>query len=262
MNATNPDELTRFVVLFEGRSGSTYLIESLASHPQIRAEKEILATLKQRVDRGTAEPNAQLRAVEELFAPGQHEYNVVGFKTKLKDILDWENLAEVLQKLDTRIILLQRRNRIKLLVSLMNAMQLNEATGDWNLYNESDRQPMIHIDVGEFKQWLDRTEQSNAYLNSYARQLQLPLFEVFYEDIFENAGETFERTCQFLDVPYRSLRGSCIKNTSDDLREVVENFDELKAAFAGTQYEDMFAGADLIYDRTMNAKVGRQSESE
>jgi len=240
MCTTVTEELIPFVVLFEGRSGSTYLIECLANHPQIRAEKEILAALRKRVERGTADSSAQLRSVEALFAPGQYDYNVVGFKTKVKDILDRDGLANEIQKFGTRIILLQRRNRIKLLVSLMNAIQLEKATGEWNLYTESDRQPMLHIDLDKFRQWLETTEESNLALNGYVQQLHLPTLEVYYEDILMDSVMTLERICSFLGVPHQQLEGKCIKNTSDDLRNVLENFDELSTAFRGTRYEEMF----------------------
>jgi len=240
MSTESGNDLTRFLVLFEGRSGSTYLIESLATHPQIRAEKEMFASIKEKTERESAASAEQLRCLQAFFASGPYDYRAVGFKTKIKDILDRDKIAGALQQFGTRIILLQRRNRIKLLVSLLNAMQLNEATGDWNLYRESDRQPKLQIDVAEFKQWLDVTEQSNLDLNQYAEQLGLPILRLFYEEILTADGPTFERVCDFLGVPYQALNGNCIKHTSDDLREVVQNLDELKGEFIGTRYEPMF----------------------
>ncbi len=240
MNTPSDKTPTCFAVLFEGRSGSTYLVEALNSHPQIRAEKELLAGLKKKINKGMAEAGDQLGCIERLYVPGDHEYDVIGFKTKMKDILDPEGLAAVLRTNDVRILLLQRRNRIKLLVSLMNAMRLNEATGDWNLYKESDRQATINLDPAEFKEWLEGAEEANRELNAYAHELGLPVLELYYEDILTDATSTFARICDFLGVEAQSMEGECKKNTSDDLREVLENFDELKSTFAGTRYESMF----------------------
>ncbi|NNC86882.1 MAG: hypothetical protein HKN82_00320 [Akkermansiaceae bacterium] len=234
------DNLARFVVLFEGRSGSTFFIEALDSHPRIRAHKELLAEVKKKVERGKAEPEDQAECLRRLFVPGDHDYDAIGFKTKYKDILDPEGFARLIGEYDARVILLQRRNRIKLMVSLMNAVRLNAATGDWNLYSESDRQPMLHVDLEQFAGWLQRTEKANAAMNDYADRLERPMLRLCYEDLLMKPGPSFERICEFLGVPPAGMQAQCKKNTSDDLREVVENFEELKAAFAGTPYEEMF----------------------
>ena len=231
---------TRFVVLFEHRSGSTYLVEALNSHSRIRAEKELLAVIKGKVEKGKAEPGDQLVCIEKLYVPGDHGYDVIGFKTKIKDILDPAGLARVLKANEARVILLRRRNRIKLLVSLRNAMRLNEATGDWNRYDETVPLAPLHIEVGEFKQWLERADKANRELSEYARGLGLPILELHYEDILADNEEAFRRVCGFLGVDYEPLEAGTKKNTRDDLRQVVANFDELKAAFAGTVYEPMF----------------------
>lgn len=240
MIAKDSTDPTCFVVLFEGRSGSTYLMESLASHPEIHAEKEILAALKKQVRRGVADIAVQVESVEALFGAGQHNCRAVGFKTKIKDVLDRGAFLQALRDFHTKVILLQRQNRIKLLISLLNAMQLNEMTGDWNLYDESNRQSTMHVDVSTFRQWLDKMEQGNRELNDYAKQLGLPILKVYYEDIWTDSRTTFEQICRFLGVGYQRLSGSCLKNTSDDLREVVENFGELKECFQNTHYEPMF----------------------
>lgn len=215
-------------------------MEALDSHPQIRAEKELLAALRKKVKKGAADPASQVQCVQKLFAAGDYDYQVVGFKTKPKDILQRQELARVLQAAGTRVILLQRRNRIKLLVSLLNAVRLNVATGDWNLYHESDRQTMLKVDVSEFKAWLENVERHNSELNAYARGLHLPTLNLYYEDILVEEESSFRRVCDFLEVPYQELCGNCKKNTSDDLREVVANFDELKTSFSGTRYVTMF----------------------
>ena len=231
---------TRFVILFEGRSGSTYLIEALNSHSRIRAEKELLAAIRNRLEAGQTDVQDQLDCIERLYRPGDHDYDVIGFKTKMKDIQDPEGLAGVLRDNGVRVILLRRRNRIKLVVSLLNAMRLNEATGDWNLYREADRQAKLKLEPGLFKEWLEASEKAGLELSNYARSLDLPLLELHYEDILLDNQGAFQRVCDFLGTACEPLEGRTKKNTSDDLREALENFGELKAMFEGTQYEEMF----------------------
>ena len=75
-------------------------------------------------------------------------------------------------------------------------------------------------------------ERRNARLENFIRDLDLPLIRLFYEDLLLQEQETLRRICLFLNV--RPIRGSCVKNTSDDLREVLENFEELKSHYIGT----------------------------
>jgi LPS sulfotransferase NodH len=229
------DQARPFVLLFEGRSGSTYLIEALASHPAIYTEGEKLVRLK---DKGA---DRQLQWVREFLARSSHrKYRAIGFKTKFRDILDPEGLSELLRQLQAQIILLQRRNRIKLVVSRSNAIRLNAFTGDWNLYKGEDRIPPASIDVVQFSNWLKRAEERNRKLVGYVQGLELPTFSLYYEDLLVNEQATLEQVCSFLDVEFEAIKGGCIKNTSDDLREAVVNFDELRSHYIGTPYEPMF----------------------
>ena len=44
----------------------------------------------------------------------------------------------------------------------------------------------------------------------------------------------------FLDVPERAVQSKTLKHTSDDLRQVITNFDDLRARYTGTRYASMF----------------------
>lgn len=226
-----------FVMFFLGRSGSTYIIETLNKHPEIRAAKEIFSYLKQKGEDG----QAQLQWMQHFFQLyRQGPYQAVGFKTKIKDVLDPDGLAQALQEIGANIILLRRKNSIKHMVSVFNSVRLNEATGNWNLYRPHDRLTPVHIDVDTFKSWLPDAEAERQHLENYVRQLQLPTYDLYYEDLLLNEQKTFESISEFLGVEYKPVSGDCIKHTSDDLRQAVANFDELRSAYLGTSYEAMF----------------------
>jgi hypothetical protein len=44
----------------------------------------------------------------------------------------------------------------------------------------------------------------------------------------------------FLDVADVATEGKTLKHTSDDLRQAILNFEELRAGYAGTRYAPMF----------------------
>jgi hypothetical protein len=222
----------RFVVLFIGRTGSTYLAGTLASHPEIAMKWEWL---------GGKDGDTQLRDVRRFFTRSPYaRHPAVGFKTKLGDVTDREGFAELLGELGARIIALQRRNNVKQVVSRVNSERIYDATGYWNLWNEEDRLPPATIEVAEFSRRLERLEEQKHRLESYVKSLELPTLWSDYEDLLVDQRATFDQVFSFLGVRIQPVQGRSIKNTSDDLREAVSNFDELRSHYVGTSYEQMF----------------------
>ncbi len=121
----------------------------------------------------------------------------------------------------------------------MNAVRLNEKTGSWNLYDKNLRVPRLHIDPSEFASSLEKTESTSG-THGIRGGLDLPMLKLFYEDILRDWPATQSRVCEFLGVSARTLQAGTQKHTSDDLRDVVINFDQLKAGYVGTTYEAMF----------------------
>jgi hypothetical protein len=54
-----------------------------------------------------------------------------------------------------------------------------------------------------------------------------------------NEAATLERVFSFLGVAYQPVQGKAVKSTSDDLRDVLANFNDLRAHYAGTTYQTM-----------------------
>ena len=77
-------------------------------------------------------------------------------------------------------------------------------------------------------------------LVAYATSLDLPLLRIDYRDLMIDPPATLARVFEHIGVEPRPVAGSTLKNTSDDLRESVSNFDELRAPYVGTEYEAMF----------------------
>ena len=146
-------QVTRFVILFVERAGSTYLITALKSQPGVLALTEKLAALREE-GKNAAE---QLEWAKGFLTPpltGPHR--AIGFKTKLVDVLHREGFSRVLQQRGCRVIRLQRRNPIKAVVSTLNARRQYKVSGNWNLLQESTRLPAFAVDLGAavaLRQW-------------------------------------------------------------------------------------------------------------
>jgi LPS sulfotransferase NodH len=223
----------RFVILFIGRSGSTYLVDALASHPEVCVQWEGLL--------GKKGADSQLQRARKFFTQSpQGGYTAVGFKTKLGKVKDREGFAELLGEMGASLILLQRRNIVKHVVSWVNSERIYDVTGYWNLWNEENRLPPTIIDVAKFDRKLEQVEKGKRALESYAKDMELPTLWLYYEDLLVDRQAALERVFSFLEVRFEPVQGGSIKNTSDDLREALSNFDELRSHYSGTPYEQMF----------------------
>jgi LPS sulfotransferase NodH len=230
-------QVTPFVILFVERAGSTFLITALKSHPEILALTEKLVAMRQEGKTGAE----QLEWVRSFLTPpfvGSHR--VIGFKTKLVDVLDPHGFADLLRERGCKIIQLQRRNSIKAVVSTLNARRQWEVSGNWNLRSESTRLKAFSVDFDEFDALLHEREQLDHDLQEYVQRLQLPTLVLHYEDLLLDEEAFVGRTLDFLNGSKRRLPGATLKNTGDDLRQAILNFDELRKRYVGTRYESMF----------------------
>ncbi len=230
-------QVNPFVILFVERAGSTYLISLLNSHPDILALREQFDVLKQ--EGKTAQE--QLEWARTFLTPPLVGRNRArGFKTKLVDVLDRDGFARLLQELNCKIIQLQRQNSIKAVVSTINARRQYENSGTWNLLKESNRLPGFTVDLDEFNHLLKEREVWDRDLEDYVQHLGLATLTLYYEELLKDEAAFVRRVFSFLEVEPKPAQGITLKNTKDNLREVLLNYDELRARYANTRYEAMF----------------------
>ena len=210
-------------------------MEALDAHPQIDAGLEELGS---RREEGA---EAQIEFARTfLTAPRTPPVAAAGFKTKLQDVLDRDSLAALLRDIRAHVILLQRRNVVKAVVSWFRSEVVNRTTGDWNVYRSADRPASVTIDPAEFAQRLRTYEEARADLQRYALSLERPTLMLYYEDLLDDPASTLGCACGFLGVAAVPVEGRAVKATPDDLRLAVTNLVELEET-AGPRYRALFA---------------------
>jgi LPS sulfotransferase NodH len=222
---------TPFVVLFQGRSGSTWLIEALQSHSSVIAQGEALIALQERG--AEAQNDWTLDYLSRERAP---ECGAVGFKTKLSDILDRKRFGDVLRATGCRIVWLDRENVVKQVISWMRADALFRRTSRWNLYDHAQRMPAAPINPDEFVSRLRLVERGRAELKAYVDQLDLPTHCVTYERLMLESENELRTILQFVGLPAHALNALCLKSTHDDLRLSVTNLAELRSRLGREDY--------------------------
>jgi hypothetical protein len=226
---------TYYVILMNGgRVGSTYLTTALSQHPQVWAFGEGLSPRK---EKGIEAQNSWLNTFFE--SPEAVSYKAWGFKTKLLDILDRDYFESLLYDKNIHVILLKRRNLVKQTISWINSIRVAEATGDYNIFQDSDRPTLPHIDINDFDEKLRIVENHMLKFENYTNSLKAPILSLFYEDILVNVDLMMEKILTFLNVPNIPLEAKTKKVTSDDLRHAIVNFEELRQHLSNTKYQSL-----------------------
>ena len=226
-----------FVVLFQGRSGSSWLIEALASHPQIEVIGEKLASLH---PKGAIVQNQWLQG---YFSEHAGEDSIHGFKTKLTDIIDLNEFSNQLILNHCSIIWLDRSNLVKQALSWLRADDMYERFGVHNIYDIKYQLPTKQIDCEELLKRTVSLDRGKKQLTCFIDGLKLPCLHIFYEDLLLDTNVVFKLTQEFLRVKTCNLTSSIVKATPDSLSDAISNFSEVEDVFRGTVYSNMLSEA-------------------
>lgn len=220
---------TRFLILFPGRTGSSWLVDGLSRHPRIRVEGEILVGLSSEKQRAE---------LERLY--GRPSRSAVGFKTKLKDVLDLDVLKACIQDHDLVVFRMRRRDLLRLAISRINARRLHAATGRWNRRSGDLPVSGVDVTVDELADALACSRDDVARLDDFIAAAGVVPCEIEYADILSEPAKVLARVQDVLGVPHRQLVSSVAKNTSQDLAAAVGNIEALRRELAGGEWASVF----------------------
>ena len=238
----------RFIIVSRGRSGSNLLVSLLNSHPAVRVHGDVLGESILR------DPDRKA----EILSEGPREYvkrcldrnlfeSTIGAKVLYYQLeRDYEEtwglpgLTDVREFLrsesDIKVIHLKRLNRLKTFASIHVAA----ITKEFISRNRSGGAGHVRISLApgdcerEFKQIGQWERDYDEFFEDHE------IFDACYETLVARWQEEFDRILDFLDVPRRILRTNLQKQRSKHLSETIENYEELKAHFSGTEWSTFF----------------------
>lgn len=240
---------THFVILFEGRTGSSFAISALNSHPHVIAAEEAL------MDKSAGQQHAWIQKffrnphhterirtrVRTALLPHTRPHIVAaGFKTKLRCIQDRDAFREQLHAYECKIIYLDRRNTIKLALSGLNALRLYSLTGRYNRLKGESPLPPFAPTIEELEAAIAARQEKSEALEAFLKTLKLPLLTLYYEDMLQDRQAFFDTLLAFINAEPRTLESRFSKNSSDDLRDVLTNYKEIRDYFSAKGYGGMF----------------------
>lgn len=203
-------------------------------HPEICFLGEELAALK---EQGWP---AQQAWMDDYFNPeseftdvrrNKENLKVFGFKIKLRDISNPDKFSEYIHTSGIQIIHMYRKNFIKQVLSSIRAMNLARKTGFYNLYlSQADMTPgKYQIPLRYFNNillWLFGCEsQLREFIASMGNCV---FFRISYEELVSDIQGVANTFFQNIHLNPVEVKPVTLKITSDNMEDVIENYDEIK----------------------------------
>ncbi len=243
----------RAIILTSQRTGSTFLAECLASHPDIHCTGEIL---NGQPDSPIPPPRGPFRhfakfariartgawlpayRLEQFYSRGQA--GVRCFKVMHNQLARPFVLEYLVSHCEIRVIQLSRQNLLKAHVSnlLMQKRRILQATGPvapvWIRVNPDKAIAAMRTARAQFL-------HCDALFALHARM------SVTYESLFDGPvlrSDTAWRICDFLGVRRHPMRSAIVKLNPVSLRDMVTNYDELADGVSRSEFAEMLTDAE------------------
>jgi LPS sulfotransferase NodH len=219
-----------FVIVFPGRTGSSWLVSALAAHPSVEVQGEILV-------RQAAE--AQRRLVRAALVPGRR-VTARGFKTKMKDVADPDDLRDAIVETNALVIQMRRADLLRLALSRINARRLHDATGRWNRTAEMPESGVVPVTTEELQAALEACVDEVSRVETFVESVSGDVMDIRYADILRTPDEVLASVQTAIGVEPRTVRSGVVKNTDEDLRPWLPDFDGWRRWFADTPFAAAF----------------------
>jgi len=248
---------TIFVLIFEGRTGSSETIARLNQHPAVQAYPEILAPLC------TGETDNEWEAVDDVFrrlrdgrsidtftesysktGPAANSLPIRGFKTRLNVLEDrwWYEgvgrpqnfyavdpmrFANLAGRYNAILIYLHRHDVLRQAISWLRAVELASHNEKWNVLRSEEPPGPITLDPASVVRTVDwivtvQFRHQSVFENYPGRK-----WSVAFEELMAEGGRGFDELLAFLGAAQIPLTPHYRRATSENLREAVANYDAL-----------------------------------
>lgn len=225
-------DFKRLIVLSRSRTGSNMLISFLNSHPNVHVEGEIFGELNGRNYKDV---------LSMTFAKQPYYIKIKGFKIFYYHPLDDESndTWDGLMNLDNLwVIHLKRRNIFRTLISRKIAGSEDVWAVTSSSRINSGMNKTVTFTAEELEEGFRQTREWEKDGDEKFRKH--PLLSVYYEGLVGDPEGTFAKITDFLGVRYVQPKTNLRKQNPERLRDLVINYDELKPAFLGTEWQPFF----------------------
>jgi hypothetical protein len=241
----------RAIILTTQRTGSTFLVECLASHPDIRSITELLVGAHLEPPALVRSSRSLTKAARFLMAGGWQPTRAIRrfyaavekpvgiFKVMYNQLAYPPTLACLRRDTEIRVLHLSRRNLLKMHVSQLLMPRKRNAI--WEPHTTEPLPPVtVCVDPAAAIDAMRRARRWYAHFEGlFAGHRRLA---VVYEDMLDQQRlrpSEGARICEFLGVPDHPMRSGFIKLNPESLEAMVTNYGELAEAVSRTEFADL-----------------------
>ena len=236
-------KVRNLVMVMSGRSGSSYLMKLMNQDDRIYVIGEPLVRRSVEFEKSFLEEFYSGKISDKPKTEGRE---VLGLKTKFRDIGDRNNFILQLKEKEPIIIVNRRRNYVKQAISRerMDILAKNTAEKygkpDYSPRRREDIVGKLHHDVESLNKWIKEFERRDLELEEFTNSMGNSVATIFYEDFLSCPEFAISKLSSLLgfDLQVRNTTFT-FKNTPVNLREAVSNYDELEKSLESTKYHEM-----------------------
>jgi len=241
---------TRFITLTTQRSGSSFLMQSLRSHPQIIAFGELFQI--RRIGFNTPGFDNDSKALmrfrnrrprdflEWVLRRGYDQaVRAVGFKVHYNHLerppLDLAR-AHLAALPGLRVLHLKRRNLLRAYLSTV-VMSITRVTG---IKSATDRQapPQVTLAPSDCLRYFEHTRQRQTFYDRMFAEHDVS--PVIYENLVADYAHETTRIQRFLQVVPTSLKARNLRQEERPLSVAITNYPQLRREFESTPWAEFF----------------------
>ncbi len=245
--------ITKCLVLFHPRSGSSWLIKLLEENKNFRVGYEIFGgynyqfesptDLEQeqllnnfynsKLDRSVLDWNSKkgfwIRSITNCQV-----YDAIVCKISPYQINNKQAFVEFIQQHNIKVISLTRKDIVKRAISEYRSNILYKSIGIHNLTDDQESSGLgsTKLEKADFFSFLDRSLLGVKDVCSMANSLNknnVDIFQLNYEDLLKNTDSTLQKLEDFLGTTIKIRQTEkIVKITDDNLENVINNYDEFE----------------------------------
>lgn len=250
-------EKNKFCVITTQRTGSTWLIDLIDSHPQIKAFEEAFIEVNRkslvpdknkrlwtdkvfipydeyRKSSSTVRPWLLFKYLDILETYQSEPHDTIGFKIMYNQIQRYPEflLKIILDKY--RVIHLVRRNHIDVLISKAVARQYKV----FHTINANSGSKQVSLDTSSLIRKLDLYEKMYHLAQIGLNLMPIPVLEVSYESLVANQNIILSSIADFLQVDStcKNFESELKKVNSGSYQEKIANYDEVYKTLENSKY--------------------------
>lgn len=247
--------MNKFVVFTVPRTGSTLLIKTLDTHPEIFCAGELfffsgktyhtecqyrfwrLKFLNSKLHYLLNYPKLLLTLstfMNRFFTVKENNIKAKGFKLMYYQTLYTPGIIKYLKHQNVRVILLQRENILRNALSDIRARStgIYHNTGD----DEMNNLPKLDVDIEILKNKMGQIERTQKLIEKTVNGMQV--MKLSYEELNVNWNEAMKKVLNFLQVKEMPLPAPVKKLNPERLEEMVENYGDVKEWLKENKYEN------------------------